>query len=454
MTQNTTISNATKNNDNIISIGELIKLVEWTSINTKYNEVSLIGMRELSSNYLNCNITPSKVNNKKNTGKVLTEDCLVSGFIGNKFKVGQLRELSVDTPVAIESGIIPFVINSDLITEEFLLRSILSKETEQQAIAMALGTISQRITQDFLSINVIVPSIEEQNRLCKEDTRKYLTDADHKQLESADEFRKDVHMKKHAIGQTIFNLNNWFKLLQQARKEGNGIVDDSATIGKVNKTKVSEIYDNLQLSIAKMQQQISKFDIGYGMQVEETALTEFIEDYISKHQSPMFKFVYDASSHHASRTIPCFECDFEKGEYYETGGNIQEKGDPLEYVNFSKEALSIIFDNIINNACSHGFVGRENSNNYIKIEISDEGCDYIISISNNGNAIHSDLSPGDVFTYGRTSQNNNNHFGIGGYEIRKLMREFNGDAEFISQPEAEFSITYKLKFTDTNIIYA
>lgn len=43
------------------------------------------------------------------------------------------------------------------------------------------------------------------------------------------------------------------------------------------------------------------------------------------------------------------------------------------------------------------------------------------------------------------------HFGIGGYEIQKLMREFGGDAEFISDPESEFPVSYKLTFYITNI---
>jgi hypothetical protein len=44
------------------------------------------------------------------------------------------------------------------------------------------------------------------------------------------------------------------------------------------------------------------------------------------------------------------------------------------------------------------------------------------------------------------------HYGIGGYEVRKLMREFNGEAELISCPNDEFCITYKLIFKNTSIV--
>ena len=73
-----------------------------------------------------------------------------------------------------------------------------------------------------------------------EETRKCLKEADRQLLQSAEEFKRDVHMKKHAIGQTLFNLCNWWDLLQKARKEGNGIVDDSQEVSKKQKTKVNK----------------------------------------------------------------------------------------------------------------------------------------------------------------------------------------------------------------------
>lgn len=439
-----------KAKERLMSLGELIDIVEKIRTGHVYKEFPLLGMKELSFSYLNCSVNLSDIPVRQNVGsKVLTKDCFVFGFIGNKFKVGRISGLSQNHPVALRSEVIPFVIKSNDITEDFLLRSLLSKEVEEQALMMATGmTMTRMKYQDFLSIKIIVPTIVEQERICKEDTRASLTEADRKLLESFDAFRKDVHMKKHAIGQTMFNLNNWWKVLQKARKEGNGVVDDSSQTGKIHKIQVVDIYDNLQSSIAKLQQQISTFDIGYGMTVENMALTTFIENYISEHQSPLFKFLYDAKSHHASQTIP--EVDMDKGTL--TGKTIINEGDPIEYAEFATEALSVIFDNIIHNACSHGFLGRETEKNYVRIELNLEGDSYIILISNNGHPIHRDISPEDVFMYGRTSQNGNDHFGLGGYEILKLMREFGGDAEFMSFPGEEFSVAYKLTFNDTNIV--
>jgi sensor histidine kinase regulating citrate/malate metabolism len=168
----------------------------------------------------------------------------------------------------------------------------------------------------------------------------------------------------------------------------------------------------------------------------------------------LFTFLYEESLHHASKTLPEMEYDETTGNYRETGNFILNEGDPIEYVEFAPEALEIIFDNIISNACSHGF--KDRTNNIIKIELKSEGDNYVIIVSNNGTALHTQIKPEDVFVYGKTSMmgkssdKGETHFGIGGYEVKKLMHEFGGDADFISNIESDFPISYKLTFYNTN----
>lgn len=67
-----------------------------------------------------------------------------------------------------------------------------------------------------------------------------------------------------------------------------------------------------------------------------------------------------------------------------------------------------------------------------------EGENYIVTISNNGNPLATGYDSENVLTYGVSSKEGHGHYGIGGYEVRKLMREFNGEAELISCPNDEF----------------
>lgn len=416
----------------------------------------LLGMKQLSNSYLNCELERKNIPlTSQIQYQELGEDCLLVGFIGDKFKVARLHGVSKEKPVALRHEITPFKLKSNLVTEDYLLRALMSKETEAQARAMSTGAIISRLSrQDLLSIQIVVPQLDRQIELCKEDTRKVLTDSDRKISESFEEFRRDMHMKKHAIGQTIFNLKNWWKILQKARKEGNGVLCDTATVGTSEPIPVSEIYNHLQDVISQLQQQINKFDRGNGLEIKNFALTDFIEEYISspKNQSPLFRYLYDGTSHHAVHTLPTIQFNNETGKFYATGDESLDKGNPIEYVDFAPEALKIIFDNIVNNAISHGFDNSNNIRNYIKIELSSEGTDHIITISNNGRPLDKRLTEQDVFTYNKSTKNGKDHFGIGGYEIYRLMQEFGGDAVLESDPNSDFPVTYKLIFHNTNII--
>lgn len=444
-----------KNGENYIKVKDLIELIP-TTCSARTNEMqTVLGMKELSFNYLNCNIRYQDVPRIQAnfSGRNISENALLVGFIGGKFKVGRLVDNLNQPPITLRPEIIPFKIKSNLITEDFFLRAIMSEVSELQGKAMSSGvTITRLHKEDFLEISILVPTgIQQQEELCKEDTRECLTESDRKILESYEDFRKDMHMKKHAIGQTLANFKNWWKLLDQVRNLGNGVIDENAVIGRIHKVSVKEIFENLESSVSKLTTQLNKFDTGYGLIKDDFALTEFIEKYIQENRSPLFAFEYNAAIHRSSEDIPEIDFDTELNGKF-TGEYILKKGDPIEYVKFPKRALTQIFDNIVSNACAHGFVGREEAQNIVRIEISTIGSDYIVSISNNGEPLDAGMKCDEITIYGQTSGDTNKHFGIGGYEIKRLMEEFGDNLEIVSEPNAEFTVTYKLIFHDTNII--
>ena len=206
--------------------------------------------------------------------------------------------------------------------------------------------------------------------------------------------------------------------------------------------------------LKKLQVQINKLDRGNGLEIKNIALTEFIEEYISnpQNQSPLFAYIYDGNEHRSGNTVPEVMFDEVTETQYTTGEIAENERAPLEYVDFAPDALKIIFDNIISNAASHGFDEADNVAHYIKIEIASEGTDYVLTISNNGKPLDSRMLAQDVFIYNKSSKNGKNHFGIGGYEVGKLMREFGGEAQFISNPASDFPVAYKLIFHKTDII--
>lgn len=422
----------------------------------------------LSKNYLNCDIYVQDINKKeieedvfelfsgRTLGHIITEDCLVANYRNKEMKVARIHGVSKTTPLALPCSMFAFKLRkspkvtsskggkgatkpckaNEIITEDYLLRSLTSTIVLKQAKAWSHDSVQQ--TKKILECKIFVPSIEVQVQRCKEDATSSLKAADLRIQKAYDEYRKDVRMKKHAIGQTVFNLKNWWDNLNLARQKGNGVVSDADTIGVTHKITVDEIYRNLDITMSKLSTQLSKFDSGYGLSREEFALPTFLEQYIAEHRSPIFTFEYDTNAY-LQKSV----------EENEKANDTNVDKQPS--ITFSKEALTMVLNNIVSNACTHGFQGRPNEQNKIKLAIQSQGTDYILIVANNGAPLKDDFQKEDVFVYGQTSGETQEHYGIGGYEIKRLMNEFEGDVELFANSESEYSVAYKLIFHNTHL---
>lgn len=391
----------------------------------------------------------SYVNDKNlNSGNYLvsshiTEPCLMAALNGNKFRVARLSSMS-----GLEDGIwvdrIPYfafrVKNHNLVSEDYLLRELISEEVSEQVEKVAKKNdqahkISDLIDkEDLLGLEISLPTLEIQDMLVKNDMLALLQDLMAEKQQDFEHYQKDIHLKKHAVGQTLFNLNNWWNTLLKARSERNGVLNDNDTIGKFRPVSLGSIYNRISESLNILSNQINTFTIGDGMEVEDIALAPFISEYIATHQSPMFKFEFDEMGKYATE-------DFKiKGE------SVLHKGDPLLYLVFPKQALTQIFDNIVSNACSHGFSGLEDMNNTVRISYNSMGSTCVVTIANNGKPLHKDMSEEKVFMYGgSTAVGTDGHNGLGAFQIRNLMSRFGGSAT-IDCNEAEFPFAYVLTF--------
>ena len=155
----------------LLPIKSLVDIVPLVRVENRENNRQLLGMAELSNNYLNCNISVNNIPTKRSiSSKCIKDDCLLVGYIGGNFKVGSLTGNLDIFSIELRQEIIPIKLKENIsvaITEDFLLRSIMSEYCELQASMYAKGSTIKRIsTDDFLNISIIVPSLDEQRRLC------------------------------------------------------------------------------------------------------------------------------------------------------------------------------------------------------------------------------------------------------------------------------------------------
>lgn len=434
----------------VLRVDHLIESVKSEAIEAPQAVLMpLVGVRQLKDSYMACDLDAEVIPVQEVNGKrLVAEDCFLFSFYNGVMRIARLHGVSKDKPVAIENYVYPFRIReviedqhhcdkklkiSDFITIDYLLRSLYDENTRKLASIWSRGAnlsypglpddLSEWLPEaSFKKLCIVVPrDISEQERLCKADLVKAMGDNALRILEQSDAFRKDMHMKKHALGQTLFNLNNWWEVLQSARSKGNGVVCDTTVISSVRQVTVADVYESLEKVMAKLNKQLSRFDTGYGMSQETFNLVEAVVEYATDNPSPLF--VFDGVEELLSLK------------------NIR--------VTFSHEALKMVLNNIISNAVSHGFSEDKRDENKIRIGLEARGSDYVLTVANNGAPLK--ITEEDVFIYGQTSGETEEHFGIGGYEIKKLMNEFDGDAELISSPDEEFTVTYRLVFHNTGL---
>lgn len=304
---------------------------------------------------------------------------------------------------------------------KFLYPSNDDSETNAQLQCYRLAFPNHHLDiEDFLSIVVPVPPMEEQLRILNLDRQKALVDTKEEIKKNFEAYKQDIRMKKHALAQRLATMNNWWKTLLIAREEGNGIVDDKAVVGQLHPVAVKNIYTQIGHEMNVLFKQLNSFNLGDTMDDKEIFdATTFVREYVN-HHDPMFEY----------------QCEFP---------------DKPANIRFPKKAFQIILDNIASNACSHGFKGRE-AENIIRIRMQIKGDALIVCMSNNGKPMPVKMTAEKVFTYGDTTEEGiDEHGGLGGYQIKDLMERFSGEVELELNAEAEFPVTYKLIFRDVNI---
>lgn len=419
----------------------------------------------LSDNYINCDVRKLSANDERQSSRrnlflyEVEAPCIVVQPLFGKIKVG---ELSGKGKLMVGTRQEAFFLRpkNDIVLDKYLLRTLTSDFVRCQVVAKSYGTMMTRMREEDLMQTVIpvpfkdaAPDLDRQKQILLDDLNLTVSEGERRLAHELEEYKKDVHIKKHAIGQILFGLNVNMKLLRKIRTISNGVLDESKTIGEgENALTIGDVLENIDQQIKAVNNAVLNFTAGEDAvyQEEDIALAPFFEDFCERHKNDVYDIRYQPSDDDYAKEDVYALLEDEKG--MPCGANsVIRKGAPLKYVKFSKQALEEILENICANALEYGFKGREEGNQ-VRISIEDvDGC-YVVSVANNGQPINADMNVADVFKYGVTSsERRDKHSGIGGYQIKKLMERFGGKAEFVSQPDNDFPVSYRLTFKNTNV---
>ncbi|MFW5983294.1 MAG: N-6 DNA methylase, partial [bacterium] len=115
-----------------------------------------------------------------------------------------------------------------------------------------------------------------------------------------------------------------------------------------------------------------------------------------------------------------------------------------------KQNFNIVFSNIVSNAVEHGFkVPGKNYKIRTALSLSPESSMMILEISNNGHPAPENFSQQDLTTRGEKTSDSKGA-GTGGADIKTIVNSFNGEFEWINNPEEDFPVTYIIRLPFIN----
>ena len=260
--------------------------------------------------------------------------------------------------------------------------------------------------------------------------------------------KKSVRMRKHALTQSMSSIGAMFNALNAYRNRKGGNITDEEIISRVKGTTVNDAFDYVSKSIKNMMPVLEHIaDVEYSFEKPEWIDPEaFIENYILKNENGWinFKSVVTWEKGHNIATNDIVD-PFTKSVIF-------RRGEILTQFQFPKDALAKIFDNIISNAQSHGFI-KSRIDYKIKFSWYNEDKAVKILIENNGSPIPDDRDPSSLLEYGvSTVLHCDGHNGIGCNEIDDIMRRYDGKVELISSPQEEYTVKFLLTFYRSNSV--
>lgn len=423
-----------------VRLCELLKPIDTTSVRSSDSKNPLVvGSKDLFEVYNYDHTGNQPTSTPQSVWKELNENAILLSFWQDRIRVGIANVYQDKKPVLIGKDVYAYKTDIWKVDADYLLAEFSQPYVLKQYRMLSHGLIGNECILDRLVI--LLPSMHEQEKRSKAGGRARMEKL-HDALQLTEQtYRKDVHMKRHALGQTMATIGSCWRMVSLLRDQNKSPFNEDALVPNTDVT-LRKVLDDLKKSIARLDSQIKRFDRGYNFSPEQIDTWSFIEDYIENHSNPTFKFDF------STEVFISFTGEESLGDFLKF-----DEGDNLFpcIISFPREVLKMAFNNIMNNAYAHGFHGISKPDNFVKIAIELIGGDVVISISNNGEAAPEDMSPDKIIAYGESSSKES-HCGIGGYEIKHLLNEYGGELEIKLDSSNEFPVEYRLSFPNVSPI--
>lgn len=324
----------------------------------------------------------------------------------------------------------------------FLASQMLSRSVKDQMVRLVYDSgHNATLTNSWRDlVRLEIPNIEQQQKQVQDIAFKDFALQEQYVEMRENGFRHSIRLRKHALSQNISAFDSLFSSLLYCMQEHNGCLNSKDRLSSVSTMTVGEAMEIMRLRLRTICNRVANLsdeqDWGKCEIIEPQM---FIEEYERTHHDSKFKFEHlweEFETNSFTKDV------FDK----KTGKLLFHKGESMNAAWFPKKALQQVFDNIVANACAHGFTDSARKDYVIQTSWTTDGLSLLIEIANNGTPMPSGINSDLIMEYGYSSAlNQKGHGGIGGGEIAEIMRKYGGEVKILSTPEKNFTVTYVLK---------
>lgn len=415
-------------------------------------QLPLIKVSHLSNNPLDANFIQNSAIEKSPYLSGLTyvegENILVS-----KVRTLKPSHFIAKDPKAIyiNGNVVALQVDTDIISYEYLCNELSKEYVQKQVDSYQHGTGIPSISiRNLMEIKILIPCKDVQDELVRQAYRDNLSETERRLQDAYDDYQREIHTRRHALAQTVRAFSALYNPLVRYMKRNGGTISETDVFGEPNPRSVKEAFTTLSQYLRTLDNRVEHLAdvVAYWGEEDNIELNAFLCEYIDSHASLAFRFDYTPKDVVLAGT-PSNEVE---PSLYEAN--------PIRTISIPKNALIHVLDNIVSNACSHGFTDKSRTDYSIEMDFYYDGDIIVLEIANNGTPIQKDVDLSMVFDYGyttalneidTTSSDGSVHSGIGGYDIRNILKKYHGDVEIISNPESDFPVMYRITFNNVEI---
>lgn len=434
--------------------------IEWI-LSDKEKNILVVTPKNLSTGYENTELYKENLHPagdplfEKQLGLLsnIMQPCVLLFGRKDKFVVGYIKDLPSEGIVAYRQ--FACLVPKEGIDVRYVAALLLTPEVRNQIMSICEGEVDAQVFPLIMD-KIIVPNHSDLERAT------FLSEANYNAFESSRKeleqehksYIKAVRMRKHALTQSASAIEATFYALNAYRERQNGTISDNERISRIKQTTVKDAFEYLSMATKDLLVKLDHIaDVEYTFTKPEWINPEeFVESYIQKHENGWVNFkpvvTWEKGHNLADKDVKIKDSENPLKEII-----VLKKGEPLHVMQFPKDALKQILDNIVSNAMSHGFKDESRNDYQLRFSWETDGSDLKICVENNGAPIPYDRSTSSLLEYGvSTSLDSNGHHGIGCNEIDGIMRKYDGKVEIVSSSEDEFKVKYILTFNRTNTL--